>query len=623
MGRSARFALLPIWCVFLLLARPATAQVLFQHFYYEIDKPPAGSSWWREAGKELPALARLGVSALWSPVPTKGGSGVLSMGYDPYDLYDLGSKDQKGTVATRFGTREEYLAYVAMAHANGLRVYADVVLNHAGGADQAEPNPIMERLGMDDIADDAKVPLANRPPGYNPATTNLRSWTRFLPVGADGKPGTGRFPRDYRHFHPSAIHPDRDEPYHKPEFGADYCYAAEDGYVGKALCDWGVWFREQTGVDGFRLDAVKLIEPPFLSDFSARVTAAPTASGEPFFLVGEFWDTNHQLLGDFQKATGDRMSLFDFGLFYGLWDMTETPGKFDMRDLLKRRLEDRERAVSFVSNHDVDRSQPIRREKRALPYAITMTMSGRPSIFYKDYFRPEDKRLPVILERLVAVHNRFAVGREIVRYADADVLAIEREGNLLGLFNDGGADGTARMVAVPQTGFGKGTALRSARIIEGATPVNITAGDGGRVTVTVPPAGFVLLVRADATEKTNPDRFPRRPLATTQVTEFADDLDTGRLNATPRSVAVTVAAGSPLVAQLKDTLGSGGDVLVEIRDSSGQMLAAGFGHRGSVPVTARLAKVPVTGVYRIAVTAPGDPTPGHLSVTYTAPAKPL
>src|SRR6478609_5500347 len=98
-GRSTRSILLPVWYVFValvLLARPATAQVLFQHFYYEIDKPPAGSSWWREADKELPALARLGVSALWSPVPTKGGSGASSMGYDPYDLYDLGSKDQKG-----------------------------------------------------------------------------------------------------------------------------------------------------------------------------------------------------------------------------------------------------------------------------------------------------------------------------------------------------------------------------------------------------------------------------------------------------------------------------------------------------------------------------------------------
>ena len=313
-----------------LLSTPASAQVIFQQFYYPIDKPPAGTSWWKQASGELASLAKLGVYAIWHPVPTKGGSGPVSMGYDPYDLYDLGSKDQRGTIPTHFGTRDEYLAYVATAHANGIRVYADVVLNHTGGADSAQENPVMEKLGWDNIQDDTKIPPQYRPSDFDPAKMNLRSWTLYTPKGADSKPGTGRFSRTWKHFHPSETHPDHKEPYHKPEFGEDYCFEAEGGYVGKELCKWGEWFQAQTGIDGMRLDAVKLVDPPFLAEFAARVTKSAATTGDPFFLVGEFWDTNHQLLNDFQTTTANRMSLFDFGLFYALWDMTEKPANFDI-----------------------------------------------------------------------------------------------------------------------------------------------------------------------------------------------------------------------------------------------------------------------------------------------------
>ena len=50
-------------------------------------------------------------------------------------------------------------------------------------------------------------------------------------------------------------------------------------------------------------------------------------------MVGEFWDTNADLLSDFQKKTQNRMKLFDFGLFYALKDMVVKPD-FDMRTLL-------------------------------------------------------------------------------------------------------------------------------------------------------------------------------------------------------------------------------------------------------------------------------------------------
>ena len=47
----------------------------------------------------------------------------------------LGEFDQKGTVATKYGTRAEYLEAVAALHRAGIEVMADIVLNHRLGAD--------------------------------------------------------------------------------------------------------------------------------------------------------------------------------------------------------------------------------------------------------------------------------------------------------------------------------------------------------------------------------------------------------------------------------------------------------------------------------------------------------
>ena len=55
-----------------------------------------------------------------------------------YDLYDLGEFDQKGSIPTKYGTKDEYIRAVQACHAAGIKVYADVVLNHKIGADGSE-----------------------------------------------------------------------------------------------------------------------------------------------------------------------------------------------------------------------------------------------------------------------------------------------------------------------------------------------------------------------------------------------------------------------------------------------------------------------------------------------------
>lgn len=57
----------------------------------------------------------------------KGAGGGYSVGYDPYDLFDLGEFDQKGTVPTKYGTKEQYLDATKTLKRKGIRVVADKI----------------------------------------------------------------------------------------------------------------------------------------------------------------------------------------------------------------------------------------------------------------------------------------------------------------------------------------------------------------------------------------------------------------------------------------------------------------------------------------------------------------
>lgn len=95
---------------------------------------------WTEIEARLPEVAEAGYQALWLPVPSKGASGTFSVGYDPYDRFDLGDRDGSGTIRTRYGTKAELLSMVEAAHRFGVRVYFDNVMAHTGGPlDAATP----------------------------------------------------------------------------------------------------------------------------------------------------------------------------------------------------------------------------------------------------------------------------------------------------------------------------------------------------------------------------------------------------------------------------------------------------------------------------------------------------
>ena len=138
------------------------------------------------------------------------------MGYDPYDYYDLGEYDQRGSVKTWFGSKEELLDLINCAHDNGFRVIADMVLNHNSGADEQEVNPLTEDL----------------------------RWTRFRPL-------SGKFNRNWDCFFPSLY-----ELWAGVTFGdmPDLCH--QNPYVYGEILKLARWLID-IGFDGFRYDFVK------------------------------------------------------------------------------------------------------------------------------------------------------------------------------------------------------------------------------------------------------------------------------------------------------------------------------------------------------------------------------
>lgn len=86
-------------------------------------------------------IIKIGITALWLPPAFKGIGGKDEVGYGVYDVYDLGEFDQKGTVKTKYGSKDEYIEMIEVLKQNGIESYADIVLNHKMGADAIQTIP--------------------------------------------------------------------------------------------------------------------------------------------------------------------------------------------------------------------------------------------------------------------------------------------------------------------------------------------------------------------------------------------------------------------------------------------------------------------------------------------------
>jgi alpha-amylase len=371
--------------------------VMMQVFYWDCPGIEGKDfHWWEYVTSKLASLSKVGFTALWLPPACKGGAGGgKTMGYDPYDYYDLGDIDQKGTIPTWFGTKDTLLTLIKTAHDSQMQVYADLVINQNSGADAQETNPL-----------DGKV-----------------RWTLF-------NPKSGLFPRNWDCFHPSRYETTDGIPFNGMP---DLCHRNPRVYT--QLLDYARWLIETIGFDGFRYDFVK--------GYGAWMTRAiqelrglkGDQAYKPFG-VGELWDggrTIEDWLAENNTWSDNPVTAFDFPLRWKLRDLCDTYG-YSLKNLIGGDTIVEAipmQAVTFVENHDVAQRDPITNDK-LLAYAFILTHEGYPCVFWQDYFNYglALSGEPGGIDTLLQVHEQWAGGTTSVLYVDDNLYIMQRNGLL-------------------------------------------------------------------------------------------------------------------------------------------------------------------------------------------------
>jgi len=421
--------------------------IQFFHWY-----TPGDSFLWTHAAKQADYLARLGITAAWLPPAYKGAGGGLSTGYDVYDLFDLGEFDQKGSLSTKYGDRDQFLNACKVLKEKGVGVIVDIVLNHRGGADELETFQVV-KVAADDRRKTISEPY------------EISSHTKFTFPGRGDR--YSNFKWDFTCF--TGVDDAEDEDGHAiyriiNSYGGDWEEVISDemaNYDFLMLCDvetrnpyvraelnrWGSWLHEQTHFYGVRLDAVKHISPEF---FQQWVHALRANTGEKIFAVGEYWAPGHlDLLERYIAATDGCMSLFDSGLHHNLHHASQEKAEFDLRTILDGSLMTANPllAVTLVENHDTQPLQaleaPVAAWFKPLAYSlILLRAEGYPCVFYPDLYGAKytDKgkdgedyeiELGVVpsLENLLLARKNHAYGEQRVYFDAPNCIGFTRLGD--------------------------------------------------------------------------------------------------------------------------------------------------------------------------------------------------
>ena len=409
---------------------------------------------WQTLGDRAQALKDdLGITALWLPPAFKAGAGTDDVGYGIYDLYDLGEFDVEGKkiVRTKYGTREQYLDLIKKAHDAKIQVYADVVFNHKARADKSEWVKSVQVAG-----DNRNFQIADE--------RWIRAWTVFDYPARNGKYST--FKWNWQHFDGT----DWDE-YKKEKAifkfvsrgkdwakmvshengNYDYLMYSDvdmnDEEVRTELSRWVEWFVAETGVDGFRLDAVKHIQYSFFREWLRYLR---NVTKQELFTVGEYWEPyNIEALHTYIKATEGSISLFDAPLHRNFYDASHGGSSYNMSTILDNTLMSQQPAlaVTLVDNHD---TQPLQALEswvdfwfRPLAYAIILLRAeGYPCVFLPDLDgtsytgQGHDKKTYTInlapvpkLRELLAARRDLAYGTQRSWFDHPNIIGWTREGD--------------------------------------------------------------------------------------------------------------------------------------------------------------------------------------------------
>jgi neopullulanase len=364
----------------------------------------------------LDYIQGLGATAIWfAPVfrnkPVQGPKGDESAGYHGYWVTDFTSVDP------HFGTNAEFKAFVDAAHARGMKVYMDILVNHTADVIQYREAGDYVYRSKADFPFSRRGGLGGQPinPGFaGDQVVSAENWARltdpsfaytpYVPAGEEHLkvPDWLNDPIWYHNrgnsnwVGESALYGDF--------VGLDDV-ATENPRVVAGFIDIYASWIDRFGIDGFRIDTAKHVNPEFWQAFVPAMLARAKANGIPHFhIFGEVatQDIDPALLARWTRTAGLPATL---DMAFASAVVQATSGKIGT-DALARLFEDdalyeggakaAQQLPTFLGNHDFGRYAMFVKQfnpgigedelldRVELGYAMLLTLRGVPVIYYGD-----------------------------------------------------------------------------------------------------------------------------------------------------------------------------------------------------------------------------------------------
>jgi glycosidase len=377
---------------------------------------------------QLDYLRDMGVKALWLSPVLKNSRPDWQYTYTGYDTQDFLNIDERfGSDGTRATAERDLEQLISQAHARGVYVIVDIVINHAARVfDYVYDGKVVEQFVDPEVMN---APFGEEPPiqwlnGYGfpradwqdqiPPDASLSRDDAVYPVDLQEKLFFRRrgaiVSYDWSNFPGGFIKGDffaRRQLVTEYNAAPSNQTAIRDRYGSTPVLNILIrayqYLIAKFDFDGFRIDTVKHVEPRAVELFGNAIREfAQTLGKRNFFTIGEIYD-NDETINRFVGRHSSETEGFgldaalDYPLFFKVpeiakcqRDVAELPGVFERRKevedgLISSHGEAGKYFVTFLDNHDQSRrfNHPFTpQEQITLGLALLFCLQGIPSIYY-------------------------------------------------------------------------------------------------------------------------------------------------------------------------------------------------------------------------------------------------
>ena len=365
----------------------------------------------------LDYIKGLGATAIWlGPIfknkPVQGGPGEETAGYHGYWITDFTQVDP------HLGTEADMRAFVDAAHALGMKVYMDIITNHTADViDYKEcPNsscayrsradyPYQRKAtGGDAINRGFLGDQVQTTENFAKLTNPSFAYTPIVPT-AEAKVKVPAWLNDPIWYHNRGNTTFRGENSTMGDFvGLDDLMTENPRVVQGFIDIYGDWI-DKYGVDGFRIDTARHVNPEFWAAFAPAMLARAKAKGIPnFHIFGEVATSDIDVALLAKHTRVDKLpTVLDFAFARAVADTvagsagTDTFTRlFDNDVLYEGGAATAQQLPTFLGNHDAGRFAHFVRKanpkasddevlKRViLGHAMLLTLRGVPTIYSGD-----------------------------------------------------------------------------------------------------------------------------------------------------------------------------------------------------------------------------------------------